>query len=80
MTDTWTKELRVGDSVSYHAVGLWDRRGSLLRFERGKRGGDCVVKWPALGCGIPEIVSEECAFNLVAWRKGASPSPRSINL
>ena len=37
MTDTWTKELRVGDSVSYHAVGLWDRRGSLLRFERGKR-------------------------------------------
>jgi hypothetical protein len=58
----WSKELKVGDVVSYSCVSQWQSKGKLVRFERGKRGGDCVVRWNRFN-----FDSEECSFNLVSW-------------
>ncbi len=59
----WTKQLTVGDVVSYSDVNLWPAKGRLVRFERGQHGGDCIVAWDRSGRQC-----EECASNLIAWR------------
>ncbi len=54
----------VGDKVGYNNVNLMSYRGEIKSLNRGKRGGDCIVKWEQ---GWPEfapIESEECLFNL----------------
>lgn len=62
-TENWNKNINAGDRVSYHDVNLWFQRGTLVRFAKGRNGGDCFVKW--------DHVTGECealASTLVAWR------------
>jgi hypothetical protein len=63
---TWSKQLAAGDEVSHHDVNLWFNRGTLLRFTKGARGGDCIVRWQSRE---GRIDSEECSASLVSWRE-----------
>ena len=60
----WTKDVKVGDLVSYHDVNLWFRRGRLTRIAPGPHHQDCWVKWDNQPLAeYPDLLS-----NLVAWK------------
>lgn len=53
------QSLKVGDTVTYSDVNLYDYRGTLVAIERGPRGSDCFVNWhsPRVVNGCPEWLS-----------------------
>jgi hypothetical protein len=61
--ENWKTDPKPGDRISYSHVGQWFQRGTLVRMERGTRGGNCVVRWDRF-----PFDSEDLLTNLIAWR------------